>query len=255
MKILHLTPGTGNFHCGSCLRDESLIKALRRRGHDAMMLPLYLPLVTDEEAPNPEMPVALGGVSLFLQHKFPLYRFAPKWLRRMIDSRKALMFAASKASMTSPKDLGELTLGSFAGVAGRQGAEWERLLEWIGSQPLPDIFCLSNGLLGGIAGALKERFGKPVICHLQGEDAFVETLPEPYRSQVWDAFRATAEHIDLFIATSDYYAATMRQHLRLGEDHLARLWNGIPAEHYSPAKEPPPGPPAPPSPSGAGGAP
>jgi two-component system chemotaxis response regulator CheY len=29
MRILHLTPGTGNFHCGSCLRDHALIKALR----------------------------------------------------------------------------------------------------------------------------------------------------------------------------------------------------------------------------------
>ena len=49
MRILHLTPGTGNFHCGSCLRDHALIKALRVRGHDALMAPLYLPLVTDRE--------------------------------------------------------------------------------------------------------------------------------------------------------------------------------------------------------------
>jgi hypothetical protein len=41
MRILHLTPGTGNFHCGSCLRDHALIKALRVRGHDALMAPLY----------------------------------------------------------------------------------------------------------------------------------------------------------------------------------------------------------------------
>ena len=54
MRIVHLTPGTGTFHCGSCLRDNVLIKALRVRKHDAMMVPLYLPLVTDGTAASPE---------------------------------------------------------------------------------------------------------------------------------------------------------------------------------------------------------
>ena len=47
MRILQLTPGTGNFHCGMCLRDRALVDALRRRGHQVLMLPLYLPLVFD----------------------------------------------------------------------------------------------------------------------------------------------------------------------------------------------------------------
>ena len=49
MKIVHLTPGTGNFHCGSCHRDNHLVKALRL-GHEVVMVPLYLPLVTDGPA-------------------------------------------------------------------------------------------------------------------------------------------------------------------------------------------------------------
>ena len=60
MRILHLTPGTGSFHCGSCLRDNALVKALRARGHDAMMVPLYLPLVTDADDANPEQAVRVG---------------------------------------------------------------------------------------------------------------------------------------------------------------------------------------------------
>ena len=43
MRVLLLTPGTGSFLCGSCIRDNSLSAALRRAGHDPTIMPLYLP--------------------------------------------------------------------------------------------------------------------------------------------------------------------------------------------------------------------
>ena len=55
MRIAHLTAGTGRFFCGTCLRDHALVDALRARGHDAVMVPLYLPLVT--ETPEPAGPL------------------------------------------------------------------------------------------------------------------------------------------------------------------------------------------------------
>ena len=48
MRFLFLTPGTGHFYCGSCLRDHALATALRREGHDVTVVPLYLPLMLEE---------------------------------------------------------------------------------------------------------------------------------------------------------------------------------------------------------------
>ena len=49
MNVIQITPGTGNFHCGSCMRDAALVMALRRLGHDVRCVPLYLPFVTEED--------------------------------------------------------------------------------------------------------------------------------------------------------------------------------------------------------------
>ena len=35
-------------YCGGCFRDNALVTALRKLGHDTLMLPLYLPLTLDE---------------------------------------------------------------------------------------------------------------------------------------------------------------------------------------------------------------
>ena len=40
MKLIFLTPGTGGYHCGVCMRDNALAKELIRQGHDAMLLPM-----------------------------------------------------------------------------------------------------------------------------------------------------------------------------------------------------------------------
>src|SRR5688572_17173986 len=195
MRIVHLTPGTGNFHCGSCHRDNHLMKALRRRGHDVTMVPLYLPLVTDGEAANPELPVFAGGINLFLKQKLPFFRKAPRWLQRWLDSPKMLRFAAKRAGMTSARQLGEMTVESFRGVTGTQAEDWQKLIDWIGKTGKPDILSLSNGLLNGLAVAAQKDLGVPVVCSLQGEDTFLDALPEPYRTQSWDLFRANSSAV------------------------------------------------------------
>ena len=49
MKILSITAGAGGMYCGSCLRDNALAAELLARGHDVTLLPLYTPLLTDEQ--------------------------------------------------------------------------------------------------------------------------------------------------------------------------------------------------------------
>ncbi|MDB4808417.1 hypothetical protein OAG85_00640, partial [Verrucomicrobiales bacterium] len=72
MRIIHLTPGTGNFHCGSCLRDHALVRALGKLGHEMTLVPLYLPMVTDDEKEDTKVPLFLGGINMYLQQKFRL---------------------------------------------------------------------------------------------------------------------------------------------------------------------------------------
>ena len=240
MRIVHLTPGTGNFHCGSCLRDNVLIKALRRRGHDAMMVPLYLPLVTDDEPANPELSVQVGGIGLYLQQKMPWFSRVPRWLHRLLDSPHLLKAAVKRMKMTNARDLGEMTLGSFQGLDGPQGPGWNKLLQWLEEQqPRPDVISLSNGLLSGLARPIKQRLGVPVVVSLQGEDSFLDTLPEPWKEQAWQAFRDCLADVDALIGTSHYYAQSMEQRLQLPDGGIDVVWNGMDLAAYHPATAPP----------------
>ena len=39
MKIVHLAAGAGGMYCGSCLHGNTLAAALKRAGHDALLVP------------------------------------------------------------------------------------------------------------------------------------------------------------------------------------------------------------------------
>jgi glycosyltransferase involved in cell wall biosynthesis len=238
MRIVHLTPGTGNFHCGSCHRDHALVKALRAQGHDALMVPLYLPLVTDEPTLSPDAAVLAGGINVFLQEKLPLLRYLPSWARRFMDSPRLLLAAAKRASMTSARQLGEMTVGSLRGAAGRQRAEWQRVIDWVKTQQ-PDVLSLSNGLLSGLATMAQRDLGIPVVCSLQGEDAFLDTLPEPWRAQAWQLMRENATAVTRYVAASQYYADTMRARLQLAPERLVVVRNGIDLAGYVRQAAPP----------------
>ncbi len=105
MKIIQLTAGTGNFYCGTCLRDHALIKGLADLGHDATLVPMYLPLVTETPADS-DVPLFFGGINVYLREKLSLCRHTPHWLDRLLDSRTLLRLAARNAGMTKARDLG-----------------------------------------------------------------------------------------------------------------------------------------------------
>jgi glycosyltransferase involved in cell wall biosynthesis len=239
MRILHLTPGTGNFHCGSCLRDHALIKALRVRGHDALMAPLYLPLVTDREFGAQELSVQIGGISLFLQQKFPWFHKVPKFVHRWLNKPDHLRLAAKRMGMTSPKTLGEMTLDALLGTEGRQWGEWQKLIEWIRSEKKINVISFSNSLLSGLAPTIEKELGIPIVCSLQGEDSFLDSLPDPYREQCWDALKRNARSVRRFIAPSDFYARHMRQRLDATEGQIKVIHNGIDATAFTTASADP----------------
>jgi glycosyltransferase involved in cell wall biosynthesis len=239
MRIIQITPGTGNFYCGACQRDHALVTALRAMGHDVMMVPLYLPIVTDEPRGLAPEPIFFGGINVFLQQKSAFFRKTPRWLDKVFDFRPLLSLSSKAAGMTRPHDLGIITLSMLRGEEGQQLKELDRLLEWLKSQPRPDVICLSNALLSGMARRIKQELGVPVVCALQGEDYVLDDLVEPYSRQAWEELTARAQDVDLFIAVSRYFGAMMNERLHLGPGRVVVVHNGIRPDGFSPASTPP----------------
>jgi glycosyltransferase involved in cell wall biosynthesis len=237
MRFVQITPGSGDhFYCENCLRDLDMIRALQGHGLDVVMVPLYLPIQGAGETP-----LFYGGVNVYLQQKLSLFRKTPRWLDRLFDSRGLLRWAGRKAGMTSAADLGQTTASMLQGRDGRQAKELDRLAEWLClPQNRPDVVCLSDALLLGLAQGLRERLKVPVVCLLQDEDGFVDGLGSPYSGQVWDLMRQCGRHVDCFVAVSAFYAGLMKVRMAIPEGRIHVVPMGVDAARYQAAKGPPP---------------
>jgi len=233
VNLVHFTPGAGAMYCGGCLRDNALVAALRKLGHQVTMVPLYLPLTLDEADQSAGMPVFFGGLNVYLQQKSALFRGAPGWLHDLFDSPALLKWAAGKAAKTRAADVGELTLSMVRGEAGNQARELEELLAWLKTQPPPNVLCLSNVLLVGMARRLKAELRAPVTCALQGEDTFLDALAETHRAACWQTLAERAKEVDLFLAPSRYFGDLMTKRLGLPAEKVRVVPNGINLEGYA----------------------
>ena len=234
MRLLYLTAGTGSFYCGTCLRDGTLVKALRELGHDALLAPLYLPLVLEEAIPSER--VHLGGINAFLAHRgIALPRFVQDWL----DSPRLLSWTAGKRDMTGARSLGELTHAMLLGEDGSQASEVEKLLSWLATLGRVDAILLSNGLLLGLAKPLARALGAPVLCSLQGEAPYLDALVEPWRERCWKAIGDAARDVEAFLPVSGYTRALMVERARLASERMHLVPNGIELDGFTAATVPP----------------
>jgi len=231
MRILHITAGAARMYCGSCLRDNALAAELIARGHDVALLPVYTPTLTDE--PNVSRGrVFFGGISVYLQQHVPLFRRTPRLLDRLWDSNLALKLASRSSIPTDPRMLGEMTVSMLRGEEGNQRKELAKLVEWLKTEPAFDVISLPYTLLLGLAKPLREAAGRPVSCTLQGEDLFLEGLPEPYRSESLRLIGENVRHVDAFIAVSDYYREFMPGYLGIPEEKMRVVPLGINLDGY-----------------------
>ena len=67
---------------------------------------------------------------------------------------------------------------------------------------------------------------------MQGEDLFLDGLPEPYRTQSLDLIRRQTADVDLFIAVSEFYVARMHEFLGIPLDKIAVVPLGINTDGY-----------------------
>jgi glycosyltransferase involved in cell wall biosynthesis len=232
LRIVQITPGAGKMYCGACLRDNALVSALRRLGHSAVMTPLYLPLTLDEADQSAGTPLFYGGISVFLEQHSALFRHSPQWLRHWLAAPALLKLAAGPATRTRPENLGPITLSMLCGEDGNQSRELDELIGWLAGEK-PDVICLSNALLIGLARRLRSQLRVPVICTFQGEDWFLDALPSPAREEAWQTLAGRAADADLFIAPSRYFADLMQKRLQLPPDRVRVVFNGINLEGFS----------------------
>jgi len=219
VKVLFITAGAAGMYCGSCLRDNALAAELKSRGHDVVLLPLYTPTLTDE--PNVSEPrVFFGGISVYLQQHARVFRHAPALVDKLLDSSWLMKAATSGSITTDPGSLGELTISMLKGEDGFQRREFDKLMEWLVSEPPPDVIQLPNALLISLAKPLKRELKRPVHCTLQGEDLFLDGLAQTHRDAAIGLIRENAQFVDRFTAVSEYYATFMSKYLSIPGDKI-----------------------------------
>ncbi|HYT92010.1 MAG TPA: glycosyltransferase family 1 protein, partial [Gemmataceae bacterium] len=182
MKIAYITAGAAGNFCGSCMHDNTLVAALAAQGHDALLIPTYTPIRTDEKDVSTQR-VFFGGINVYLQQKLAFFRRTPWTLDRLLDFPALLRWVARFAVNTQASDLGDLTISVLRGEHGYQSKEIDKLVQWLASEVRPELIELTNVLLSGLVHPLKARLGVPVVAALQGDDIFLEALPPKYKTE------------------------------------------------------------------------
>ncbi|MCB9664634.1 MAG: glycosyltransferase family 4 protein [Alphaproteobacteria bacterium] len=241
MRILHLTAGTGRWHCGTCIRDDALVKALRALGHEADLVPMYLPVVADGISCSAGERVQISGVNAWLQQEVPLFRHLPRWMDAPLASRPVLDLAGRFAGSTRPESLGAMTVSMLQGLEGHQAKEIGRLVDALRLRPAPDVVVLSNSLLVGLAQPLRDALGVPVVVTVQGELHFLDALDEG-RDEAWALVAEGLARAEGVVAVSGFAADAMAARTGLPRDRFDVVHNGIDVEGYGPLR-PPEGPP------------
>ena len=235
MKIVHIVPGFGGtFYCGNCLRDSGVVASLKKAGHDAITLPMYLPLTLNGET-NPDLPVFYGAVNIYLK-QFPVFRHMPKWFEKLLDSPPVLKFAAKKSGSTRASGLEDLTKSMLLGAEGHQSEELQQLVDFLRYHEKPDIVHVSNALLLGMAKKIRDEVGVPVVCSLQDEDVWVDAMHENQREKMWQLLAEKGKDVDAFIAVSDFFAGVMQKRMAIPDEKLHVLHVGVRPDAYSYSK-------------------
>jgi glycosyltransferase involved in cell wall biosynthesis len=239
MRIAYVAAGAAGMYCGSCLHDNTLAAALLRLGEDVVLVPTYTPIRTDEADVSVRR-VFFGGINVYLQQRWAIFRRTPWWLDRMLDHPALLEYLSKRAASIDPGELGDMTVSMLRGEAGNQRKELEKLVHWLVTDVRPDVVHLSNSMLLGMARMCKRQFGPPVICQLSGEDLFLEKLPPPYYEQARALLRERAADADAFVAINRYYADFMADYLAVDRAKVHVVPHGLDLAGHGKRIEKPP---------------
>lgn len=233
MKYAYIATGAANMYCGSCMRDNTLVAAMKSLGHDVCMIPMYTPLRVDEESVS-ENYVFYGGIEAYLSQRYPRQSFWRDKLLKLAGSQALLrlMPRFDVGSAVDPAQNAMLTLSMLRGEDGNQKELLDEMVNWLKTSLQPDLVHVTNTLISGPVPAIKKALNVPVVCGLHGEDIFIDGLPEPYRSQAIELIRQNAACIDHFIAISQYYADYFGDLIGIDPAKITLVRPGIALQDY-----------------------
>ena len=191
MRIAMVVAGAGSMYCGACARDSELARALLSNGHEVAVFPIYTPLRLEDGLGEVVRPLMIGGINAYLQEKLPQSANLPSPIRRVLDTPSLIAWATRFAVQTQAADLGRMTISFLEGTNGphREGI---RQLACSVAQFHPEIVVLANSLLAGLIEPLANASQAPVVVQVQGEDGFLDELPDPWHKQ---AILLLQEHV------------------------------------------------------------
>jgi glycosyltransferase involved in cell wall biosynthesis len=223
MKVVYLTAGAAGMYCGSCMHDNQLAKAMREQGVDCVLQPTYTPIRTDGESLAAQN-VFFGGIHIYLLQQMPWLRHVPKPLMRMLDWPPLIRWVTKRASSTDAAKLGALSVSMLKGTNGNQADEVRRLVRWMADEMKPDAIVLSNLLIGGALPEIRASLPDAKIAVvLQGDDIFLDHLPEPFRNQAIELCNGLIDSIDHVIVNSQFYGQKMGKSLSIPTEKIATL--------------------------------
>ncbi|TLX76442.1 glycosyltransferase family 4 protein [Labilibacter sediminis] len=212
MKVVFIIPGVGDsFYCGNCMRDNLQASALQKQGHEVIVIPLYLPL--NKHTFQPKSPIFFPATTYYLAQKLFKRVTMPTWLERFTGSDSMLKMASSMSGTTSAKGMEGMTLSMIRGNDPVFQKEVERLITWLSQDEKPDIIHLSSSLLIGIAKAIKEKIDTPVVCSLQDEEVWIDSMKEKYARLAWDSINESLLYVDRLVTTSKFYKGIAEERL------------------------------------------
>ena len=168
MKIAFITAGAAGMYCGSCMKDNTLVAALARLGHDALLIPTYTPIRTDEEDVS-QGRVFFGGINVYLQQKSGCSATRPWLLDRLLDFPRLLRWVSRFAVKTQADQLGDLTVSMLQGES-RQAAEGGQEAGPLAGRPTSGRTWSSSPTSSCPAWCrqLEADWGGPVLGHAPG---------------------------------------------------------------------------------------
>lgn len=236
MKILFIIPGAGDsFYCGNCFRDNLQASALRKAGHEVIIMPLYLPL--KHESFQADTPLFFPATTYYTAQKFFSQKKMPKWLERLTGSDAMLNLASSMSGTTSAEGMEQMTLSMITGDDEAFKDQVTQLIDWIVNQEKPDIIHLSSTLLLGIAKEIKQRLDIPIVCSLQDEEVWIDSMDHEYADVAWMAIKVNIRYIDRFITTSKFYRDIVRERIPEIEE-VEVVYPGVDTAKYASADYP-----------------
>ena len=231
MKILFIIPGSGDsFYCGNCFRDNLQADALRKAGHDVIIMPLYLPL--RQKSFQADTPLFFPATTYYTEQKFFRNKKMPQWLQRITSSDMMLKLASSLSGTTSAEGMEEMTLSMITGSDPTFEKNVQSIVDWIKNVEQPDIIHLSSTLLLGIAKTIRQHFTIPIVCSVQDEEVWIDTLKEKDANIAWQGISENIHYIDRFVTTSEFYREIIKK--RIPQiSQIEVIYPGIDREKYA----------------------